>query len=252
MKPIISFSTLDKLEALARLPTKTAPSSKLVEFSEDVSKLKSSTYAERVNSTTLWAGAKEDAWQRIKEAIDAAMEERNFEFLDCFAEIWQKTGRPKTITPFTAGEYFSGNLVSSSDHAPRMPVAVGIIRAIKFFQSENDRAPTRQEINDFYSHLYNRGVGEDVLCKQLKKMKLHALLNKANDLTLAKPISLPAHKHGELGEELCGKILGKDGNVIDIRVTFEQSRGGDGCITKSPLNGIDTEIVTLKIPLEET
>lgn len=187
MKPPISSAILNRLESSARLPVKSPPPPGMVSFWADVMELKRLAGGEKLKKTTRWKGSETEAWQRVRAALDSAMNERDFAFLDAFAEAWGKIGRPEHVFPFTYteadGKVISENAIGPPDNKSREPLSVKIIVAIGQIQAQQmpDRAPTRRELLAFLS---KRGVALDDgdLCRQLTKMKLTRLLNTAKNL----------------------------------------------------------------------
>ena len=59
------------------------------------------TSAEKLSQTTTWRGAKERSWRIIRDELESALQHRNFDFFDTFAEVWEKCGiaeNPATLT----------------------------------------------------------------------------------------------------------------------------------------------------------
>jgi hypothetical protein len=179
MKPIIPFSILDELESLARLKTQSLPPEKLQPFWRDVTDLKLLVNAQRKCRRARWAGSGTKQWQNVKNTLDKAMDDMDFDYLDAFVEAWTKTGNPKWDGPgamhvtFPGGDQEPVTLLCPSipDHDPRSPVTVKVIESIKSIQRIKNRIPTRTEILD---EMHKRQLPIDAaqLLTQLKKTEL--------------------------------------------------------------------------------
>lgn len=181
MKPSIPDEILDRLEYDARSPLKSETPPDMKSFWADAMELKGIVHAEKRHPTTRWAGASTVEWERIREALGAAMAARDFRYLDAFAEAWTKTARPEKVVNITisetGGETVSINAVGPPDHK-RRGHQVEIILAIRQIQFLERRAPNRGEILDL---LAKRGVDVDIaeLSRQLKPMGIGKLLSSA-------------------------------------------------------------------------
>jgi hypothetical protein len=176
MKPRIPDSELYKLALAARLFPRNQPKEEHMPIWLDVSHMKGRTSAEEKSPTTNWKGKDLAAWQRIREALDKAMDDRDFSVIEQFVEAWTKTGGTSRVIQVTIndprrGEPIKGNAIGYPSHNPRKRNAADVIDAIQQIQYREGRAPLRREIMEWLGE-HRNGMDDAELSKVLKDLDL--------------------------------------------------------------------------------
>ena len=176
MKPTIPDSELYRLALTARLFPKTLPKEGHMPIWLDVSHLKGRTSAEKKCPTTDWKGKDLAAWRRIREALDKAMDDRDFDVIEQFVDAWTKTGGTSRVVKVTIsdpriGQPHIGSAIGYPTHNPRKRNAADVIDAIRQIQYREKRAPLRREIMEWLGE-HRNGMDDAELSKVLKDLDL--------------------------------------------------------------------------------
>lgn len=181
MKPPIPEKELASLLAVARLPTKSLPAPDRLPVWCAVATMKGRIGAEASSPSTQWEGKNLAVWQRLRDALDEALERRDFAAFDEFAEAWGKSKGPAAVVRFKmkcGDQQIVGSTFDGFAHTPRKKITVKIIDAIQQIQRRENRAPMASEILSYMED----GMEDAELSSQLKEMGLQGRMNKRADL----------------------------------------------------------------------
>ena len=186
MKPPIPESEREEMLALARLPTQSMPDPSRVPMFRAVANLKGRITAEKKFPSTEWPPANGTAWEVIRNTLDQAMINRDFDAFDAFVEAWQKTGGASEVIKITiSGGVLPAPVHTSAfgppNHDPRSASAVDVLDAIQRLpRTNNGRAPYRKEIMKRLNERYKKEWHKSGRTKALKELT-HRTLSKIID-----------------------------------------------------------------------
>lgn len=116
------------------------------------------------------------AWQRLRETVDRAAAAGDAAALDDMQKALKNLRVASTHVQIKTGnkelEITTGRMLN----APLRPVTLALVKAIRDFQFDRDRAPDRQEILDGMAKLLPEGIDESELSRQLTRLGWNHLI----------------------------------------------------------------------------
>jgi hypothetical protein len=109
-------------------------------------------------------------WQRLRDVLDAAMEEDDATALDDLKKALANLEVGSARITVTSGKHKWEWAEGHAKNKPIAPVTMAFIQAIRNIQGRSNRAPTRQEILDEINLILVDGVDETEVSRQISRL----------------------------------------------------------------------------------